>query len=57
MSKIEILPISKPLDIGTRIHWDEETQCVYYVDVTNSAVYKYDVNTGETNQARVGKFD
>ncbi|KAJ8960667.1 hypothetical protein NQ314_006059 [Rhamnusium bicolor] len=54
MSKLEILPISKPLDVGTRIHWDEETQSLYYVDVPNSSVYKYDANTGETTQAKVG---
>ncbi|KAJ8918478.1 hypothetical protein NQ315_008175 [Exocentrus adspersus] len=54
MSKIEILPISQPLDVGTRIHWDEETQSLYYVDVPNSMVYKYDVNTGETTHAKVG---
>ncbi|KAJ8944501.1 hypothetical protein NQ318_011759 [Aromia moschata] len=54
MSKIEILSISKPLDVGTRIHWDEELQCLYYVDVPNSLVYKYDANTGETTEAKVG---
>ncbi|KAJ8973404.1 hypothetical protein NQ317_006470 [Molorchus minor] len=57
MSKIEILPISKPLNVGTRIHWDEDLQCLYYVDVPNSLVYKYDINTGETTEAKVVKLN
>ncbi|KAG5883045.1 hypothetical protein JTB14_010434 [Gonioctena quinquepunctata] len=54
MSKFDITSISDPLDVGTRIHWDEEVQSVYFVDVPNSMVYKYNVTTNKTTKAKVG---
>lgn len=56
MSKYEFIPISEPLDVGTRIHWDECTGCLYFVDLPKSTVYKYELHTGTTTKAKVGKF-
>lgn len=56
MTNFEIVPINEvPLDVGTRIHWDEATQSLYYVDVKKSDVFRYDINTRETVKAKVGK--
>ncbi|CAH1118001.1 unnamed protein product [Phaedon cochleariae] len=51
---IQITPISPPLDVGTRIHWDIATQSAIFVDIPNSDVYKYDENTGKVTKAKVG---
>lgn len=58
MSNYEIIAINEdPLDVGTRIHWDEDTLSVYYVDVPNSTVYRYDTQSGRNFKAKVGKFE
>lgn len=57
MSKnIELRIISKPLDIGTRPHWDATTQSLYYVDLPISKVYRYDSVLDITYEAKVGKY-
>lgn len=54
MSKYEFVSISEPLDVGTRIHFDECSNNVYFVDLPNCTVYRYDLNTGKTTKAKVG---
>lgn len=57
MSDYGIIPINEePLDVGTRIHWDEATRSLYYVDVPNSTVHKHDTRTGRNIKAKVGEF-
>nr|CAH7744474.1 unnamed protein product [Callosobruchus chinensis] len=53
MTKWELTPISEPLDVGTRIHWDAETQRAIFVDVPNGTVYSYENNNGEVVKAKV----
>lgn len=57
MSNYDITPINEePLDVGTRIHWDEDTHSLYYVDVPNSTVHRHDVDTKQNLKAKVGKY-
>lgn len=55
MSNETIVSISPALEVGTRPFWDNQTNLLYYVDVTNSTVYKYDPLTGQNTRAKVGK--
>lgn len=56
MSNYDIAPLNEEiLDVGTRIHWDEVTQSLYYVDVPNSTVHRHDFQTGKNTRAKVGK--
>ncbi|XP_057653073.1 regucalcin-like isoform X1 [Diorhabda carinulata] len=54
MSKYEFVSISEPLDVGTRIHFDDCTNNVYFVDLPNSVVYRYDLKNKITTKAKVG---
>ncbi|XP_967668.2 uncharacterized protein LOC656019 [Tribolium castaneum] len=51
---VRITQIGDNLEVGTRIHWDEQTQNLYYVDVPTSTIYRYRPSTDEITQAQVG---
>ncbi|XP_046552931.1 regucalcin-like [Haliotis rubra] len=41
-------------DFGEGPHWDDTTQCLYYVDVFANDVHKYNAVTGEDAQLNLG---
>jgi gluconolactonase len=51
---VVINPIGDNLEVGTRAHWDSDTQNLYYVDVPQSTIYRYRPATGIVTKARVG---
>ncbi|CAG9859541.1 unnamed protein product [Phyllotreta striolata] len=53
----EFVPISEQLDCGTRIHWDEATQKLYFVDLPNSTVYRYTPADKKLTKAKVGRYN
>lgn len=54
-NNIDLKIISKDLEVGTRPHWDANTQSLYYVDIPTSNVYRYDAVLDLTYEAKVGK--
>jgi sugar lactone lactonase YvrE len=52
---VVINPIGDNLEVGTRAHWDSDTQNLYYVDVPQSTIYRYRPATGIVTKARVGE--
>lgn len=52
-SKVNFKPISEQLDVGTRIHWDDQSHNVYFVDVPNSIIYKYNIDDAKITKAKV----
>ncbi|CAG9833814.1 unnamed protein product [Diabrotica balteata] len=52
--KYEFIPISDPLDVGTRIHYDECTNNAFFVDVPNGNAYRYDLASGNVTKTKVG---
>ncbi|CAH1966919.1 unnamed protein product [Acanthoscelides obtectus] len=54
MSKWEIKPITQPLDVGTRIHWDKCNQSAIFVDVPNGTVHSFKLSSCKVTTAKVG---
>lgn len=52
---VQIHPISAPLEVGTRPHWDATTQSLYFVDIPTSKVYKYEPLTKQITSATVSQ--
>ena len=40
---------------GEGPHWDAETQTLYFVDITEHNIKKWNYNTGEVSQIHLGK--
>lgn len=50
--KVKVLPSPKSL-CGTRAHWDEHHQSLYYCDVHGGSIFRYDYNAEKTYSATV----
>lgn len=50
--KVKVLPSPKSL-CGTRAHWDEHYQSLYYCDVHGGSIFRYDYNAEKTYSATV----
>lgn len=51
--KVEIVHDEK-LPLGEGPHWDEEAQVLYYVDIPESRVFKFDPSTKKFTHVVVG---
>lgn len=52
---IEIIHAEK-LSLGEGPHWDHEAQVLYYVDILESTVFKYDPSTKNITRVIVGEL-
>ncbi len=53
MNKPEVLEL-RIATLGEGPHWHEKDQCLFYVDIDNTKVYRYDAKTGENRAVSVG---
>ncbi|XP_067668392.1 regucalcin-like [Haliotis asinina] len=51
--KIEV--VAKNCNFGEGPHWDDTTQCLYYVDVFATDVHRYNAVTGENSRLNLGE--
>nr|CAD7194926.1 unnamed protein product [Timema douglasi] len=51
---INIEPVGATTTLGEGPHWDNKAKVLYYVDITNSTVNKYDPATKKLNTVKIG---
>ncbi|XP_067669761.1 regucalcin-like [Haliotis asinina] len=51
--KIEV--VAKNCNFGEGPHWEDTTQCLYYVDVYTNDVHRYNAVTGEDSRLNLGE--
>lgn len=49
--------ISSPVILGEGPFWDEETQMLYFVDITSHSLHSYNAKTNKYNSVNVGKLN
>lgn len=54
--KVEPLPNSVA-DLGEAPHWDIATQNLYYVDIVNGKLLRYDFNENKVYHCKIGELN
>lgn len=53
--KHQLEAVTEPVGLGEGLHWDADKQLLYFVDITNSRINKFDPKTLEHTSTEVGK--
>jgi sugar lactone lactonase YvrE len=56
MSAPKVEQISAPVALGEGPHWDYKAQALYYVDITNSTIYKYVPAENKHTTVKIGMY-